>query len=782
MADDFKLISRDDPSNGAVDIMSHAVRAPFELSPREPHLYDYLLVLRKHQWLIISFMLAVVTIVSIATFRMQPVYVATTRIELGRENANILPFQGTDSYDYMLDLENYIETQSKILTSETLALQTIRTGVLTGQPQFQNSDPSSEALATGSLANQKRPPELGAFLGSLTVKRVPNSRLMDISFEATSPELAAQVVNAHIRNFIDQNRRSHYDATTAATTWLTDQLDELKIKVKNSEDARLDYERKNQIWEIDDKQNLTTQRLSEISRQLIEAQGERMRKQSLFEFAKAGDADLVPQIRDSATVQDLLHKRGDLNAQYTEAINQYGPNFPKVLRLQSQLKEIDQSLDREKRAVVVRLGSEYHEAQQREALLVRTLDQQKAEANLMSGRMVQYNILKRDAEADKALYDGLLTKLKEAGISAALQSSNIRVVDPAMIPSFPSRPAKARNVALAFLVGLVGGIGLTILREYMDNTVKTPDDIETLARLPSLAVVPEFEDSNGNGRRRKTLSEALGNGHSRQVELVAQHLPKSQMSEAFRALRTALLLSQAGHPPQVILVTSALPREGKTTAAANLAVTLAQLGDRTLLIDADLRKPGIGRLLNMNGGKHAGLSSYLAGVSSLDLVTVQHPSIANLSAIPTGPLPPNPADLLCSHRLADAITQLRAKFKFIVIDTPPVMAATDAVILSVKADGVVLVVRSGETPKEAFTRTRDLLVSVKCRLLGVVLNAVNSSAPDYYYSYRYYPYAYGYGPQETGSNANGSDEAEPAYQSSSRDRRGAGDQDDIQAL
>ena len=782
MADDFKLISRDDPSNGAVDIMSHAVRAPFELSPREPHLYDYLLVLRKHQWLIISFMLAVVTIVSIATFRMQPVYVATTRIELGRENANILPFQGTDSYDYMLDLENYIETQSKILTSETLALQTIRTGVLTGQPQFQNSDPSSEALATGSLANQKRPPELGAFLGSLTVKRVPNSRLMDISFEATSPELAAQVVNAHIRNFIDQNRRSHYDATTAATTWLTDQLDELKIKVKNSEDARLDYERKNQIWEIDDKQNLTTQRLSEISRQLIEAQGERMRKQSLFEFAKAGDADLVPQIRDSATVQDLLHKRGDLNAQYTEAINQYGPNFPKVLRLQSQLKEIDQSLDREKRAVVVRLGSEYHEAQQREALLVRTLDQQKAEANLMSGRMVQYNILKRDAEADKALYDGLLTKLKEAGISAALQSSNIRVVDPAMIPSFPSRPAKARNVALAFLVGLVGGIGLAILREYMDNTVKTPDDIETLARLPSLAVVPEFEDSNGNGRRRKTLSEALGNGHSRQVELVAQHLPKSQMSEAFRALRTALLLSQAGHPPQVILVTSALPREGKTTAAANLAVTLAQLGDRTLLIDADLRKPGIGRLLNMNGGKHAGLSSYLAGVSSLDLVTVQHPSIANLSAIPTGPLPPNPADLLSSHRLADAITQLRAKFKFIVIDTPPVMAATDAVILSVKADGVVLVVRSGETPKEAFTRTRDLLVSVKCRLLGVVLNAVNSSAPDYYYSYRYYPYAYGYGPQETGSNANGSDEAEPVYKSSSRDRRGAGDQDDIQAL
>src|SRR5450755_4377351 len=312
MADDYKVVRENgsNGSNGTLDLMTTRQNPSWDLSPREPHLYDYLLILRKHQWLVLSFMLAVVTIVSIATFRMQPVYVATTRIELGRENANILPFQGTDSYDYMLDLENYIETQSKILTSETLALQTIRTGVLSGQTQFANVDSSSEALATGSLANQKRPPELGAFLGSLSVKRVPNSRLMDINFEATSPELAAQIVNAHIRNFIDQNRRSHYDATTAATTWLTDQLDELKIKVKNSEDARLDYERKNQIWEVDDKQNMTTQRLSEISRQLIEAQGERMKKQSLFEFAKQGDADLVPQIRDSAGVQELLHRRG----------------------------------------------------------------------------------------------------------------------------------------------------------------------------------------------------------------------------------------------------------------------------------------------------------------------------------------------------------------------------------------------------------------------------------------------------------------------------------------
>ncbi len=749
MIEDNKIIPRDNGSYGAVETVPLPSRLPaWNLSPHEPHLYDYLLILRKHQWLILSFMLAVVTITSIGTFRMQPVYVATSRIEIDRENSNILPFQGADSYDYISDLDNYIETQSKILTSETMALQTIRGGVLSGQVDFA-SDPSSDALSTGSLANLKPPPELASFLASLSVKRVPNSRLMDVSFESTNPLLAAQIVNAHIKNFIEQNFQSRYEATTRASTWLTDQLSELKIRVEKAEDARITYERQNQIWALDgDKQNVTTQRMADLNKELTDAQSERMRKQSLFAFAKAGDMDSVPQIRDNPVVQDLFRKRTELNSQYTDALNQYGPNFPKVLRLQSQLKEIEAAAEKEKKGVIARLESEHRESRQREELLTQALDQQKVEVNQMSERMVQYSILKREAEANKALYDGLLTKLKEAGISAGLRSSNIRVVDPAMVPQYPARPAKTRNIALSFLVGLVGGIGLALLREYMDNTVKSPDDIESLARLPSLAVVPAFTEPNGDRSRVKLLKGASTNGHNTRIELVAQHLPKSQMSEAFRALRTALLLSQADHPPQVILVTSALPREGKTTAAANLAVTLAQLGDRTLLIDADLRKPGVGRLLNLGSGKYAGLSSYLAGVSSLDLVTIQHPAIPNLSAIPTGPLPPNPADLLSSHKLADAIAELRTRFKFIVIDSPPILAATDAVILSVRADGVLLVVRSGETPKEAFMRTRDLLLSVKCHLLGVVLNAVDSTAPDYYYSYRYYPYSQGYGPQE----------------------------------
>jgi polysaccharide biosynthesis transport protein len=648
----------------------------------------------------------------------------------------------------MMDLDNYIETQSKVLTSETLALQTIRNTGLAANPEFSAGGVPSEAIATGSLANQKRPPEVAAFLGSLSVKRIPSSRLLEVIYESTDPVLAARVLNAHLENFKAQNIQSRYEATLEATRFLTSQLNELKLTVKQSEDARINYERQNQIWSVDDKSNITTQRLADLDKQLTDAQGETLKKQALYEYARAGDIDAVPEIRADALLQDLQKKRAELAVAFTDAANQYGPNFPKVLRLQAQIKEVDDQIGRESKGIILQLESDYREAKQREELIRQALELQKAETNNMAEKMVQYNILKRESEADKTLYEGLLTKLKEAGISEGLKSSNLRVVDPAMIPSFPARPAKARNIALAFLVGLVGGIGLALLREYLDNTVKTPDDIETLTRLPSLAVVPTFGDSSGRQRRMGLFAGGSTNGHEKRIELVAQHLPKSQMSEAFRALRTALLLSQPDHPPQVILVTSALPREGKTTAAANLAVTLAQLGDKTVLVDADLRKPGVSRLLNLGTGKYAGLSSYLAGVSTLDLVTVPHPAIPNLAAIPTGPLPPNPADLLSSHKLADAIAELRTKYKFIVIDSPPIMAATDAVILSVQADGVLLVVRSGETPKEAFTRTRDLLTSVKSRLLGVVLNAVDASAPDYYYSYRYYPYSYGYGPQE----------------------------------
>ena len=730
-----------DHGNDSVAILSPSSLLPDEGGGRrEPHLLDYVVLLRKHQWLILTFFVTVVTIVTIASFKMKPIYVASARVEIDRDTPSFTPFQESGE-DEVVDLDNYIDTQVKILDSETLALQTIKSLDLGHYPEFGGR---SQALSDGSLGPQKRPPILSEFLGSLSVKHLPQSRLIEVAFEAQDPQLAAQVVNSHLQNFIELNFRSRYDAAMQASNWLSSELEELRVKMEESENARIAYEKDNQIWNVDERQNITTEKLSDLSKDLTEAQEDLLQKEAVYQMAHSGNINALPAVHDSPLIQQLEARQTDLDQQYTDALGQFGPNYPRVQRLQAQKTELIQAIEDEKKNAVARVDSDYKGAQARLNLLSQALEGQKAEANDMAQRLVQYNLLKHDEDSNKQIYDGLLEKLKEAGISAGLRSSNIRIVDPALTPAYADRPQKSRNILLAALVGLVGGIALAFFREYLDNTVKTPDDIEALTGLPSLAVVPSFAVLNSTGKLLVQKTSTDGEPGT-EVALASHMQPKSPVSEAFRAMRTSLLLSQADHPPQVILVTSALPREGKTTAAVNLAVTLAQLGDRTLLVDADLRKPGVRRALGLPPGSEMGLSSYLAGVASLNDASLTHPVIDNLMAMPTGPVPPNPADLLSSHRMHDAILQLRERYKFIVIDSPPIMAATDAVILSALTDGVILVVRSGETPKEAFTRCRDLLAAVNSRILGVVLNAVDTSNSNYYYSYRYYPYAYGYG-------------------------------------
>ena len=736
---------RDRKPGDALTVIPTPALQPWVDVAREPHLLDYLIILRKHQWLILTFLLSVVTVVTIASFKMKPVYEAVARVEVDKESQSMQPFPDSNPWGEYEDSEDYIETQTKILQSETLALMTIKSLDLIHNAEFGGIADATSPQHDATLA--RRPAALAAFLGRLTVKRVPNTRLIEVQFAAEDPQLAAQVVNTHLQNYIEENFRSKYDATTQASTWLSSELEELRIRVEKSEDARVAYERANQIWQIDEKQDITTQKLADLSKAVTEAQTDLAEKEALYRVASSGNVDALPAARDNPVISELIKRKSDVDEQYAEAASQFGPNYPRVVRLAAQQKEVEGDLARARKVLTESVQQDFNAARSRVELLQQVLDQQKTEANDLAEKLVQYHILQHDADSNKQLYDGLLQKLKEAGVSAGLRSSNIRVEDPALTPTSPSRPQRSRNIVLALLIGLVGGIGLAFFREYLDNTVKSPDDIETLTGLPSLAVVPSLPGLISHHRhlqwkvRHGGPDPALGP----RVELLSHTEPKSQISEAFRALRTSLLLSQADHPPQVILVTSALPREGKTTAAVNLAVTLAQLGDRTLLMDSDLRKPGVRRALNLTVDKEAGLSSYLAGVSTLDEITIPHPVVNNLVAITTGPVPPSPADLLSSHRMREAITELRHRFKFIVIDSPPVMAATDAVILSALTDGVLLVVRSGETSKEAFTRTRSLLAAVKCHLLGVVLNAVDSTAPDYYYSYRYYPYAYGYG-------------------------------------
>ena len=380
-------------------------------------------------------------------------------------------------------------------------------------------------------------------------------------------------------------------------------------------------------------------------------------------------------------------------------------------------------------------------AQQREKMLRAALEQQKTEANKLNESAIDYNLLKRDVDANRQLYEGLLQKMKEAGVSAGLKSSNVRTVDAARIPTRPAKPNVPRTMALSLFVGIVGSLGIVFVMERIDNTVRTPEEAQLISSLPSLGIIPRRMHPR-NGQQKLLPGNDLISETEDKVELVTHGRPKSEIAESYRALRTSILLSTTGQPPRVIVVTSALPQEGKTTTSTNSAIVLAQRGARVLLVDADLRRPGIHRLLGIPAV--TGLSTLLTGSSTFENTVIVSSKIPNLSILPAGPIPPQPAELLGSDVMHNFIQQWRGEYDHIVIDTPPVLSVTDAVLLSVKADSVLLVIRAGVTSKPALRRSSDLLQQVNARVVGVVVNGVDTRSPDmqgyYYYGSKYGAY------------------------------------------
>src|SRR5580704_16721424 len=376
---------RDRKSTEALSVIPAPSVLSWEQVPREPHLLDYIIILRKHQWMILTFFLTVVTIVTIASFKMKPVYVASARVEVDKESQNMMPFPDSNSYDAFADLENYLETQSKILQSETLALQTIKSLSLERYPEF-GGTPNAVAFAhSGAVA--KRPPILGGFLGRLSVKRVPNSRLIEVTFEAEDPQLAAQIVNAHLQNYVEQNFRSKYDATIQASNWLSSELEELRIKVEKSENARIAYERANQIWQIDEKQDISVAKLSDLSKAVTGAQTDVAEKEALYRMAMSGNIDALHLAHGHEVITDLRKRKSEVDEQYAEAANQYGPNFPKVLRIAAQQKEVDADLDRARQTLLESIQQGYNTSRNHVQLLQEALDKQKAQANDQAERL-----------------------------------------------------------------------------------------------------------------------------------------------------------------------------------------------------------------------------------------------------------------------------------------------------------------------------------------------------------------------------------------------------------
>jgi len=718
------------------------------LPPQDSALREYLRVLIKRKFTVLFCLVGIFALVAVATLKTTPIYEAGGRIAVNKVDSGLVNFKdsgGGLAVDYYDPTD--LDTEVRILQSDLLALQVIKQLNLDKRPEFGGTPDSSPNLAPDTLqADSARTSAiLGAFKGSLRVALIPNTRIIDIHYRSPNPDLAAQVVNTLASTYVEQNFKTKFESTMQASDWLSKQLVDLQMKVETSQEKLVKYQKQHEILGIDEKQNITTAKLDELNKELTSAESDRMQKESVYRMLQSGDPDVIASTSTigesnngsssnsgSALLDNLRTRQAELKIQTAELSTQFGPSYPKVAQLNNQLKEIDVELQAEMKKMVGHVRSQYMTALHREGMLRDALDRQKQEANKLNESAIEYSLLKRDVESNRQLYEGLLEKLKEAGVTAGLRSNNFRIVDAARVPMAPSEPNVPRNLAFALVLGLTSGVGLAFLLENLDNTVRTPEQAQIISMLPSLGMIPQGSKNHIDARGQKHLTVASS---KEAVELVTQSRPQSQMAESYRALRTSLLLSSLGAPPKVILITSALPQEGKTTTSINTSIVLAQKGVRVLLIDADLRRPGVHKTLGM--GPRSGLSNVLTGSATLQQTVVRSPSLANLFVLPAGTPPPNPAELLASSNMRDVLAELRDQYDHIIIDTPPTLSVTDAVVLSTRADAVVLVIRSGQTTKGALRRSRDILMQVNAKVTGVLLNAVDLTSPDYYYYYEY---------------------------------------------
>jgi len=724
-----------------------AFQIPTWLPPQESALREYLRVLIKRKWTVIGCLLTIFSIVTIATLKMTPIYRASGSIAINKPDYNLVNFKdsgnmGAEFYD-----PTDLDTEVNILQSDLLALDVIRRLNLDKMPEFggKPGGPSSALSLDPLQADSARAAALlGAFKSGLRVSLKPNTRIVVIQYTSTNAQVASNIVNTLASTYVEQNFKTKFESTMQASDWLTKQLEDLQMRVETSQEKLVKYQKEHEILGTDEKQNIITEKLGELNKQLTSAEAERMQKESLYRLVQGGDVDAVATAASilestgtggaspSSLLTGLHTKQADLKIQVAELSTQFGPAYPKVAQLNSQLDEIGHQIELELKKMAERVKGEYLAALQQEQLLGAQFDRQKQEANKLNENAIEYSLLKRDVDTNRQLYEGLLEKLKEAGVTAGLKSNNIRVVDVARAPTAPTEPNIPRNLAFALVLGLTSGVGLAFLLENMDNTVRTTEQAQVVSGLPPLGMIPLGSTNATSSGGFKRLNVASS---KEVVELVTVSRPQSQMAESYRALRTSLLLSNLGSPPKVIMITSARPQEGKTTTSINVAIVLAQKGVRVLLIDADLRRPSVHKTLGM--GPRSGLSNVLTGSATLEQTITRSPILPNLSILAAGTPPPNPAELLASAQMKDMLDDLREQYDHIVIDTPPTLSVTDAVVLSPRVDSVVLVIRSGQTTKQALRRSRDILMQVNARVTGVLLNAVDLSSPDYYYYYEY---------------------------------------------
>ncbi len=766
----------------------------------EVHLLDYWRAIRKRLWLVIAIVVLVTMLTVVYAARKPDIYEARARVQVNLEDNNPTLVGGQPIFYGSSDDPVYFNTQLQILVSGGLIRRVVRTLDLEHNPDFLNSNPSqkrstwqavlqtiglrkqqalenktpdtlpltgsvAEASAREDLVEAKRlAPYVGEILGGLNVEPVKENRgflketrLIDIIFEHTDPQVASKVVNAIAETYIYSNLEKNVQTTSSTGDFLQKRIAEIQENIRTSEERLVNYAKNNQIVSLDSNQNTVMERLAGLNQQLLEAENERKTAEAALNAARAPGAANALIEGEIKQAGDLESKLNELRQKRAQLLVEATEEAPEVKEVDGQITELDKQIKelrlRKSSTLLTNLTTRYKQALEREQLLRKSFEQQRSETLTQNEAAINYRIIQQGIETNKTMLNGMLQRAKENDVAMAGKSNNISVVDYALTPDNPVGPNRMRTIFMSMFLSLGLGIGLALFLEYLDDTVRSTEDVERMLHLPALAVIPGV----GGAVKRKMVAGSMalqkkngGNGNAgNHSELLMNVDGRSPLAEAYRHLRTSVLLSTAGRAPKSLLVTSSLPGEGKTTTAVNTSYSLVQTGASVVIVDADMRRPRIQSIFGMRG--QLGLSSILSSDVTEEemLAMVSKDETTGLHVLTAGPIPPNPAELIGSEQMRRLIVVLQKQFTHVVIDSPPVTSFTDGVLISTMVDGVLLVVHGGKSSRHVVRRSRQLLQDVGAKIFGVVLNNTQIQSHDYYYYQRYYSEKY-YGSEEAG--------------------------------
>jgi capsular exopolysaccharide synthesis family protein len=700
-------------------------------NPADTTLSEALLTIRKRKYIIAAIALLGL-IYGFYKGTTQPrLYESTGTIEIRSGSSSQYRVNGSSGYG---SASSSLQTQVVILKSDTVLLTVARDLDLPNNAAFTGYTGPNRHLSLDDL--HVRQGTLNGMSGSITVTVVPKTDLVQISCFTLDPKLSADIVNRLISEYINRSLQSSYEATKRVSDFLSLQLRDLKQQVETQQEQLIDLEKRIGVLGFDPQHNQIQSTLDDLTRAVDTAQIATIEQQARYKTLMSMNPDALDGTIGaqaagalSTSLSSLRTTKQQLLVQYAEESPVMGPNLPHMQSLEAQINEIDKQIAEEQKRLIDQARNAYVAAQVNEQQTRASLETEKAEAYRLRDALVEYTLRQRDFESNRTLYEGLSQRLRTAGIEAGLESTEIDIIDNAVPAIAPTLQSRSSMMIVDGIIMLALGIVLAFVLESLDTGIRTVAQIEAISGLPSLALIPRIRRTGAEVSSQTAVQRNLG----------VLGAPMSQFAEAFRALRTSLLLSVAGREPQLILLTSATPGEGKTTVAMNLACVLGQRDVRVLLIDADLRRPTVHHRFNING--KVGLSSVLTGSVSLEQAIQKVPELPTLDILVSGPVPPFPTEMLASEAMRQMLAHCRNTYTHIVLDSPPLLSITDSVVLAHDSDAVVLVVRQGKSNKHAVRRARDLLLRAGTRITGTALNAVDLNSPEYYAYYGYSGYS-----------------------------------------